>query len=101
MADAHSAALRRGEHPLHGQQGRPAAFAILKQWPGRRLVLKAIRAVPGSPIAMLGVREPLAWHQDGRGLAIAIPDNLQDEKSRPCEHAWVLKIARGKKPPVQ
>ena len=72
------------------------AFAILKQWPGSRLVLKEIRAVPGSPIAMLGVREPLAWQQDERGLAIAIPDNLQDEKSRPCEHAWVLKIARGK-----
>jgi alpha-L-fucosidase len=71
------------------------AFAILERWPGGRLILKGIRAVPGSPITMLGVREPLAWRQDERGLAIAIPDTLQDERSRPCEHAWVLKVARG------
>jgi alpha-L-fucosidase len=68
-------------------------FAILKMWPGRRVVLKGIRAVPNSPVTMLGVREPLVWRQDGQGLAIAVPAALQDEKSRPCEHAWVLKIS--------
>jgi hypothetical protein len=41
---------------------------------------------------MLGVAAPLAWQQNEQGLIIAIPEALQDEKARPCQHAWALKI---------
>jgi alpha-L-fucosidase len=73
------------------------AYAILKQWPGKRLVLKGIRAAEGTTLKLLGVGKPLAWEHDGKGLSIRIPDSLQNEKNRPCQHAWVVKITRQSK----
>ena len=69
------------------------AYAICKQWPGKSLTLKGVRAAEGFKITMLGVNESLAWRQDEEGLTIAIPDRLQDERARPCPYAWTMKIA--------
>ena len=41
---------------------------------------------------MPGVEKPLAWKQDANGLTIDIPQELQDENSRPGKHAYVFKI---------
>lgn len=68
------------------------AYAICKKWPGRRLALRGVHAQPRSHIEMLGVMEPLKWKQYKSNLVISIPEILQDEKSRPCEYAWVVKI---------
>ena len=70
------------------------AYAICKQWPGKSLNLNGVRAADGVKITMLGVAEPLAWRQNEQGLTIAIPEALQDEKARPCQHAWAFKIPR-------
>jgi alpha-L-fucosidase len=77
-----------------GSKDGKFAYAILKQWPGRKLTLKGVRAAEGTTITMLGIAEPLSWRQDEKGLTISIPDTLQEEKARPCEHAWVVKITR-------
>jgi alpha-L-fucosidase len=68
------------------------AFAICKQWPGKSLSLHGIRAGHDATITMLGVAESLPWQQDGQKLAISIPDHLQDEQKRPCQHAWAIRI---------
>jgi hypothetical protein len=68
------------------------AYAICKQWPGRNLTLKGVRANEDAKITMLGVAEPLAWQQNEQGLTLAIPEALQDEKGRPCQHAWAIRI---------
>jgi alpha-L-fucosidase len=68
------------------------AYAICKQWPGRSLTLKGVRADEGARITMLGVTDPLTWQQNRQGLTITLPDVLQDEKARPCQHAWVIRI---------
>lgn len=68
------------------------AYAICKKWPGQRLTLKGLHAQPGAQIQLLGVAEPLAATQTKAGLAIQIPDSLQDEKARPCQFAWVVRI---------
>ena len=68
------------------------AYAICREWPGRSLTLKGVRANEGATITMIGVAEPLKWKQDDQGLTIDIPEKLQDEKARPCEHAWAIKI---------
>ncbi|MBN2581177.1 MAG: alpha-L-fucosidase, partial [Pirellulales bacterium] len=68
------------------------AYAICKQWPGKSLTLKAVRAEDNAKIHMIGVDEPLRWKQDERGLTIRLPDALQEERARPCRDAWVLKI---------
>ena len=68
------------------------AYAICKQWPGRSLTLKGVRADQDATITMLGFAEPLAWQQNEQGLTMAIPEALQDENGRPCQHAWALRI---------
>jgi alpha-L-fucosidase len=68
------------------------AYAICKQWPGKALTLTGVRAKRGTRIHMLGIVAPLAWKEDGKRLVITIPDILQDEKTRPCEYAWVVRI---------
>ena len=73
------------------------AYAICKLWPGKSLILKSIHAAKGATITMLGVRTPLAWQQNEQGLTITISDALQDEKARPCQYAWVVKIPMHRK----
>jgi alpha-L-fucosidase len=68
------------------------AYAICKQWPGRSITLRGIRANNGDKITMLGVEKHLKWEQNDQALTIFLPENLQDVKARPCEHAWAFKI---------
>jgi alpha-L-fucosidase len=70
------------------------AYAVCKQWPGRSLTLQGVRATGNAKITMLGAAEPLDWRQNERGLTLVIPENLQDEKTRPCRYAWAIKIPR-------
>ena len=68
-------------------------YALCLKWPGKMLTLKSVRPAEGAAITMLGVADSLKWkHASGAGLQIEIPDPLQDEKSRPCRCAWVLRI---------
>ncbi len=67
-------------------------YAITDEWPGGVLTLEKVRAQEGSTITMLGMKEPLEWSQDGRGLSIRLPASLQDPAKRPCGMAWVFRI---------
>jgi alpha-L-fucosidase len=67
-------------------------YVILKEWPGLELPLKGISVSNGSKIEMLGFDKPLEWTKSDEGISIKIPTQMQDEKSRPCEHAWIVKI---------
>ena len=73
------------------------AYAICREWPGRSLTLKGVKAEPNTPITMLGVEKSLKWRQDENGLTIDIPEYLQNEEVRPCNHAWSIKIQISKK----
>jgi alpha-L-fucosidase len=73
---------------------RQTAYAISLQWPGKELLLTTLKPRAGSEIRLLGYPKPLQWTLDpARGLAIAIPTDLQDPAHRPCEFAWCFKIA--------
>jgi len=72
------------------------AYAICTRWPGRRLVLHGVRAQAGTEIHLLGVAAPLTWQQNNTHLFITLPTSLQEQSSRPCEYAWVVKIPIGK-----
>jgi alpha-L-fucosidase len=68
------------------------AYAICTQWPGEKLLLPDLRAEPGASIQMLGVKEPLHWRQDEKGLVISIPKSLADPANRPCKYAWAVRV---------
>jgi alpha-L-fucosidase len=72
---------------------RRSVYAFSLQWPGKELLLTTVRPRAGSEIRLLGYPRPLPWsHDPVRGLAISLPDNLQDEEHRPCKFAWTFKI---------
>ena len=64
----------------------------MKEWPGKELLLKGIKPAAGSKIEMLGDKNSLEWISSIEGITVKLPVKLQDEKSRPCGHAWILKI---------
>jgi alpha-L-fucosidase len=70
-------------------------YAILKEWPGQELQLKGISPLAGSKIEMLGYNHSLEWINSNDGITVKFPAELQNEKIRPCEHAWILKIRLG------
>jgi hypothetical protein len=43
---------------------------------------------------MLGVKDPINWryNKNDDTIIIEIPDDLQTEINRPCEHAYIFKI---------
>ena len=68
-------------------------YALCLQWPGQTLVLKSVRAKPGSSIHCLGLEEPLQWTQDEvTGLVIQLPVALQDQAHRLSDIAYAFKI---------
>jgi alpha-L-fucosidase len=79
--------------PYTRTKDRRSVYAFTLLWPGKELLLTAVKPRAGSEIRMLGYPDPLRWSYDpARGLAISLPDNLQDEAHRPCQYAWAYKI---------
>jgi len=72
-------------------------YATILAWPGASVLIKSV-AMQGTQIGlypseivsvtMLGDGKPLHWEMRGNGLFVEMP------KEKPCEHAFVLKIAR-------
>lgn len=68
-------------------------YAICLDWPGEEVIIRSLSS--GSPldaekikrIRMLGARKKLTWSQSEEGLTIQLP------KERPCDNAYVIKIA--------
>lgn len=72
---------------------RRFTYAILTQWPGAQITLNTVQPKKGSKITVLGTNTELPWKFDSaKGIAITLPENLQQASNRPCEHAWVLKM---------
>jgi len=74
-------------------QDKNYVYAIVLKWPGDNLYVKGINVKEGGKIKMIGYKKDLRWGYDAdKGLKINIPEDLQDELSRPCKYAWVFKI---------
>ena len=67
-------------------------YVISLKWPGETLKTALVKAKEGSAIRMLGLDQDLTWHQDGDGLVIEMPKELQDESKRPCLQAYAFKV---------
>jgi alpha-L-fucosidase len=68
-------------------------YAILTDWPGTQVVLKAVQPKAGSKVNLLGTHATLPWRFDSaRGTVIAFPENLQQPNNRPCDFAWSLRL---------
>ncbi len=73
-------------------------YAIFPRWPGREALVTSL--AEGSDllssrierVTMLGFSDPLEWRQDDAGLHVELPT------SKPCDHAYTLKIALGARP---
>jgi alpha-L-fucosidase len=74
-------------------KNKRTTYAHALAWPGKELLLTTVQPRTSSKIYMLGVADPLQWNYDAaRGLAITIPEKLQNEGARPCQYAWTFKI---------
>lgn len=68
-------------------------YCFALDWPGKTLVVKSVQADQVREVEMLGYPQKLAAHWDAaQGLVISIPENLQQESSRPCKYAWGFRI---------
>jgi hypothetical protein len=67
-------------------------YIICTAWPGEELKLHSLQLKENTVIEMLGARDAakITWKQ-GEYLTIYIPELLQAEENRPCQHAWVFK----------
>ncbi len=67
-------------------------YIHLLQWPGNTISSKLVSPLKGSEIRMLGVKEPLSWYRKKGELVVNIPTYLQEEKNRPCQQIYVIKV---------
>ena len=82
-----------GDAIRYTHTGGQFVYAVSLGWPGRQLSLHHLRPAVGSEIYMLGFDEPLPWAFDAQeGLIINLPEELQEESSRPCKYAYVFKV---------
>jgi alpha-L-fucosidase len=90
-----------GEAIRYTYTGGDHLYAVSLGWPGTQLVLSKVEPADGSEIYMLGYDEPLEWTFEadvGEAglLTISLPEALQEEDVRPCNHAFVFKILIGR-----
>jgi alpha-L-fucosidase len=71
---------------------KKSLYLISLKWPGTVLESKLARAKAGSAIRLLGYNHDLKWKQSADTLTIQMPEELQDEKKRPCQQAYVFKV---------
>lgn len=68
-------------------------YAMLTEWPGRQVVLKAVRPRAGSKVRLLGSEETLKWQFDSAaGTIVTLPERMQQASNRPCDYAWSLRF---------
>lgn len=67
-------------------------YALNEGWPGETLFINHVNPQRKSEIYLLGYKQPLTWKQQNKGILIRLPDELQNEKNRPCQQAFVFKI---------
>ncbi|HKV77613.1 MAG TPA: alpha-L-fucosidase [Candidatus Sulfotelmatobacter sp.] len=68
-------------------------YAFSLRWPAKELLLTSVRPLAGSEIHLLGYPGPLQWSYDSsRGLAVSLPNNLQDATRQAGQFAWAFKI---------
>lgn len=68
-------------------------YATCLGWPTEKVILTSLAGLyPGEvrSVSMLGCAQPLQWQETPAGLEVIPPDE------KPCEHAFVFKIERGK-----
>jgi len=65
-------------------------YGICAVLPDETLIVKDVAAAIDTKVTLLGIREPLAWKQQGANIVITLP-RLNPSKM-PCDHAWVFKI---------
>ncbi len=69
-------------------------YAVFTEWPGNSLHLKYADPEDNSEITLLGYDNALTWEDRHlEGVRVILPDEWQSEQNRPCEHAWVIKMA--------
>jgi alpha-L-fucosidase len=72
---------------------RRYTYAIMTAWPGRQITLTTVRPRPNSTVTLLGSTTPIRYTFDAaRGTTFTLPETLQRESNRPCDHAWSLRI---------
>ncbi|MGC9349348.1 MAG: alpha-L-fucosidase, partial [Anaerolineae bacterium] len=64
-----------------------ALYATVLAWPGKRLTVKSLAGEEITGVELLGHTGTLSWSVDGEGLHVLMPPE------RPCDHAFVLRIA--------
>lgn len=68
-------------------------YAVFTQWPGKSVVLKYAEPLEDSEIELLGYDQKLQWEiTESDGIKIELPQEWQDEESRPIKYAWVMKM---------
>ncbi len=85
--------FEEGDSIRYTWTGGETVYAVSLEWPGRELTLHRIQPQPGSEIRLLGYDAPLNWRYDAEGgLAITLPEALQDAGARPSRYAYAFKI---------
>lgn len=75
-------------------QSKDGAFVYIHctEWPGKSVQVSGITPKNGATVTMLGHEEDLEWSVTGNTLQINLPASLDNEKNRPCEYVWVIKV---------
>jgi len=77
-------------------RGHPETVYAIHLWPEgddappRQIVPRLLRPAPGSPVHVLGVRDPLPWRPQGGGAVVDLPAPIL--ANPPCRHAFALKF---------
>jgi alpha-L-fucosidase len=63
-------------------------YAFVDKFPEKELTIKSVTPKPNSVVRLFGYKKPLQWTTTDNGIKIIIPQELQEQKNRPCEYAW-------------
>ena len=84
--------IKEGQVYYTRNKNNTITYAIVEGWPGDSLFIGHITPTKQSEIYLLGYEKPVTWKKSGDGILIELPEELKDEKNRPCVQAYSFKI---------
>ena len=82
---------QEGDNIRFARNVQGEVFMYVNGWPGRELVVRKIKPVPGSTIQLLGSKEKLNWKQTDEGAVISLPVSLENS-NKPTKQVYVFKL---------
>ncbi len=84
--------FHEGDHIRYAKNKKGEVLVYCNGWPGKELLIKKVKPLPGTTIQLIGNNQKCSWKQTAEGVVISLPASLKEPKDFPAKYVYVFKL---------